>query len=114
MTLNKDGFKIGESINSDDLISGGLIGYSNDISQVVDPDTGMIVSGRSASISIRISTLVLAGMSMPKGIADTNLKPWIVKFKDINLNPFTFKVQQSNPDRTLGIVTLLLELYNDN
>jgi hypothetical protein len=103
-----------DGVNSDDLISGGLIGYSNDISQVIDPDTGMIVSGRSASVSIRISTLILAGMTLPKGIADTNFKPWVVKFKDINLDPFTFKVQQSNPDRTLGIVTLLLELYNDN
>lgn len=101
-------------ISSDDLIPSGLTGYSTDISQVIDPETGMTVSGRGASVSIRISTLILAGMELPRGIADTNSKPWLVKFNDINSNSFTFKVEQSNPDRALGIVTLLLGLYNDN
>lgn len=99
-------------ISSNDVIEGGLIGFSNDISQAIDPDTGQMVSGRSASIAIRISTLIDLGM--PRGISDTVTKPWIVKFNDINGNSFTFKVQQSNPDRALGIVTCYLELYNDN
>jgi len=99
-------------ISSNDVIDGGLVGFSNDISQVIDPDTGQMVSGRSASIAIRISTLIDLGM--PRGISDTNAKPWIVKVKDINSNEFTFKIQQSNPDRALGIVTCYLELYNDN
>lgn len=99
-------------ISSNDVIDGGLIGFSNDISQVIDPDTGQMVSGRSASVAIRISSLIDLGM--PRGINDTVTKPWIVKVKDINNNEFTFKVQQSNPDRALGIVTCYLELYNDN
>ena len=100
--------------SSDDLVPDGLKGYSNDISQVIDPDTGQIVSGRSASVAIRISTLLNNGMTLPVGIADTTLKPWQVVFNDINGNSFTFKVQQSNPDRTLGIVSLLLEFYSDS
>jgi len=104
---------IDPSGNSTDIIDGGLKGYSNDISQVVDPDTGTIVSGRSASVAVRISTLLDNGFSLPVGIADTNMKPWICKFNDINGNGGTFKVMQSNPDRTIGIVTLILELYND-
>ena len=97
--------------NSSEDFPDGLVGMSNDISQIIDPDTGEAVSGRSASVAIRISTIIDNGMTLPVGIADTEGKPWIVKFNDINGNEFTFKVQKSNPDRTLGIVTLILEFY---
>lgn len=94
------------------LSSTDLVGSSTDISQVIDPDTGEVVSGRSASVALRISSLVAVfGNDLPEGIADTSGKPWLVTFNDINGNPFTFKVQQSNPDRTIGIITLLLEFY---
>ena len=86
-------------------------GYSNDISQIIDPDTGQAVSGRLASVAIRISSLTAAGLTLPQGIADAAKKPWIIEFDDINGNPFKFKVSQSNPDRALGVVTCLLELY---
>ena len=90
-----------------------LTGYSNDISQVVDPDTGVVVSGRSASISIRIQSLYDKGLEIPRGIVDSSSKPWIVKFDDINGVAYTFKVAESNPDRALGVVTCVLEAYSD-
>lgn len=89
-----------------------LIGASNDISQVVDPETGQVVSGRSASVALRVASLFEAGFnSLPVGIADSTRKPWVIAFTDINGNPHTFKVIQSNPDRGLGVVTLILEAY---
>ena len=91
--------------------SGAFTGFSDDISQIIDPDTGQAVSGRLASIAIRISQLYLKGLGMPKGIADSSSKPWIVEFDDINGNPYKFKVDQSNPDRALGLLVCLLELY---
>ena len=91
--------------------SGPLTGLSDDIAQVIDPDTGQAVSGRLASIALRISTLYSEGYTLPQGIADASKKPWVVEFEDINGLPYTFKVQQSNPDRALGIVTCLLEAY---
>lgn len=91
--------------------SSGLIGQSSDISQVIDPDTGQAVSGRQAHVSIRISSLTAQSLALPVGIADASSKPWRVKFDDINGNAFEFKVAESNPDRTLGIVTCLLEAY---
>ena len=92
---------------------GNLTGFSNDIAQIIDPDTGQAVSGRLASAVLRISSIntVLPSSGLPKGIADAGLKPWIVVFDDINGNVHTFKVAQSNPDRALGIVSLLLEAY---
>lgn len=88
-----------------------LTGFSDDIAQIIDPDTGQAVSGRLASVSLRISSLTTAGIGLPKGIADAGSKPWVVEFNDINGGAHKFKVSQSNPDRALGVVTCLLELY---
>ena len=89
-----------------------LTGLSDDIAQVIDPDTGQAVSGRLASVSLRISSLIAAGFTeLPEGIADAAKKPWLVGFDDINGFSHTFKVSQSNPDKTLGIITCLLEFY---
>lgn len=89
-----------------------LIGFSGDIAQVIDPDTGQAVSGRLAMVTLRISTLIAKGFtSLPRAIADDTSKPWLIAFDDINGNSFTFKVQQSNPDRTLGVVKCILEIY---
>lgn len=93
--------------------SGGqLVGLSNDISQIVDPDTGLAVSGRLATASIRISSITGLGFtSLPVSIASTMRKPWLVAFDDINGNSYTFKVRESNPDRALGLIVLILEAY---
>lgn len=88
-----------------------ITGFSDDIAQIIDPDTGQAVSGRLASAAIRISSLTTAGLGIPVGVADSGSKPWVVEFNDINGNPYKFKVSQSNPDRALGLVMLLLELY---
>lgn len=88
-----------------------LVGFSNDISQAIDPDTGQLVSGRSATVALRMSTLTIG---IPRGITNTSSKPYVVIFNDINGNSYTFKVQQSNPDRTIGVITLLLEAYIDS
>lgn len=91
--------------------TGPLTGFSDDIAQIIDPDTGQAVSGRLASVALRISSLTATGLTLPRGIADSGSKPWVIEFDDINGNPYKFKVSQSNPDRALGLVTCLLELY---
>lgn len=89
-----------------------VTGFSDDISQLIDAETGQAVSGRLATVAIRVSTLLsFAGMSMPRGIADAGEKPWVVEFNDINGNVHKFKVRESNPDRALGIVVCILEAY---
>ncbi len=105
------GFGYPITITDPNGIVGALTGFSDDIAQVIDPDTGEAVSGRLASISVRIALLTANGLGLPQGIADAGIKPWIVEFDDINGNPHKFKVSQSNPDRAAGLVTCLLELY---
>ena len=88
-----------------------LPGFSNDISEAIDPDTGQIVSGRSASVAISMRLLLDAFGELPVGIEDDQSKPWLVQFEDIVGVSHLFKVQKSNPDRAIGLVTCLLESY---
>jgi hypothetical protein len=90
-----------------------LTGFSNDVSDLIDPDTGQAISGRVASVALRIAHLKLNNLGIPQGISNRLTKPWVVKFNDIGDEEHTFKVQQSNPDRALGIVTCLLEVYKE-
>lgn len=92
-------------------VSTGLIGFSDDIAQMIDPDTGELISGRLASVALRISTLYAQGFTLPKAIANSSSKPWLVSFNDINGVSYQFKVNQANPDRALGVVTCILEAY---
>lgn len=99
------------TVTSPDGTYASLTGFSDDIAQVIDPDTGQAISGRLASVALRISSLAACGLGLPQGIAETTRKPWVIEFDDINGNPFKFKVQQCNPDRALGVVVCILELY---
>lgn len=89
-----------------------LFGFSTDISMLIDPDTGQAVSGRLATVAIRIQLLIDAGLGLPVGIVDLTSKPWVIEFNDINGNPYVFKVNESNPDRAAGVVICILETYN--
>ena len=87
-------------------------GLSGDISQLIAPDTGQAVSGRLAHVTLRISSIndsILVGL--PRNIIDKTSKPWLVTFDDINGSEHTFKVAQGDPDRTIGVITCLLELW---
>lgn len=88
-----------------------ITAQSNDISLTVDPQTGVVVSGRQASAVVRISTLTAEGVCIPVGVAKRDARPWVVQFTDINGGDNAFKVTDSFPDRTLGIVVLHLEAW---
>ncbi len=101
------------TLTAPDGTSGTFTGWSNDIGLLVDPDTGQAVSGRIATIAISIVDLVTAvpPMALPVNVASAALKPWVVGYTDEQSNAYTFKVSESHPDRTLGIVTCTLEAY---
>ena len=91
-----------------------LNGQSNDVGQAIDVETGQIVSGRIASVVLRLSSIAAAGLvGIPQGIQDGTSKPWIIRFDDINGNAFDFKVAESFPDRALGVVACRLENWTD-
>lgn len=90
---------------------GNLKGFAGDIGRLIDPDTGTALSGRFAGFTLRISSLTAEGLGLPVGISEASKKPWVIEFDDVNGNAHKFKVVESDPDRTLGIVTCILELY---
>lgn len=105
------GFGVPIRVKDPDGCIAEMTGFSNDITQMVDLDTGQVVSGRSASVILLISSFKNQLMGVPRGITDSKNKPWLVEFEDISGETFTFKVAQSNPDRSSGQVTLILEVY---
>ena len=106
-----NGFGYPITLTDPDGTAENLTGFSNDIAQTIDPDTGVTVSGRFASVTLRLSTIEGLFPSLPVGVSDAASKPWIVDFEDIGGTAHKFKVAGSAPDRTLGIVVLLLEVY---
>ncbi len=111
--LNDSAFGFGYDITLTDPAGNAqpLTGFSTDISQLIDPETGTAVSGRLSTVALNINDITTAGLSMPKGIADSMIKPWLIKFDDINGNAHTFKVSKSDPDRAIGMIILTLEFY---
>ena len=90
-----------------------FVAQTGDIAQVIDPETGQALTGRLAHVSIRISSILAKGFALPRGIPQESSKQWLVVFLDHQDAVYRFAVQQSNPDRTLGIVTCLLEFYDE-
>lgn len=85
-----------------------LKGFSNDVSQIIDPETGQIVSGRLATATLRLSKITIG---TPEGISDPKSKPWLCSFNDILGEAHVFKVAQGNSDLALGVIFLILEIW---
>lgn len=88
-----------------------LTGLSDDIGLTIDPQTGVAVSGRTASVALALASLTAAGFAIPKGIADGASKPWVITFDDIEGNAHTFKIAEAMVDRAAGLVVCMLEAY---
>lgn len=101
------------SLTSPDKVAKSMTGFSTDIYQTVDPDTGLVVAGRTASVALPIAKIYDSGFtSLPRGVDEIDSAPWLVTFDDILGRTRTFKVQNSLPDREVGIVILILEAYS--
>ena len=113
-TLKDSEFGFGTviTLTDPDLLSADVTGRANDIFLSIDPDTGVAVSGRSATIAVDMKELEDKGFSsLPANQTDKTKKPWIVEYTDQLGKDYAFKVLEGNPDRTLGIVLCTLEFY---
>ncbi len=106
-----DGFAWPITITDPTGTSLSMTGLSNDIHQAIDPQTGMLVSGRSAHVTLIQSTLCDAGLDRPIGIASGSGKPWVVVFDDVQGETYKFAIREALPDRTVGIVVCRLEFF---
>jgi hypothetical protein len=74
-------------------------GYSNDIHNTIDPQTGLMVSGRSARATLVLQDILNQFGELPK-------KLWIVEFLEIS--PNVFKIHDVMPDASMGTLTLII------
>lgn len=100
-------------VTNPDGVNASFTGYSNDIGEVIDPETGMAVAGRLAHVTLALASVTACNIGEPAGIADKNQKPWLVTFEGIpNADSrCVFKVTGARPDRTIGALVLVLEQY---
>jgi hypothetical protein len=90
-----------------------LTGFATDVSESVDPETGIIVSGRQAAVTLSLLSLQVAGVPLPAAVNEKTRRPWRVTFADVLLAALVWKVVEVLPDRALGVVRLILEGYRD-
>jgi len=95
------------TLTSPDGEPSALVGFATDVAETIDPETGVAVSGRRASVAISLSSLP----DLPAAVPDATSRPWIVTFTDVTSAASTWKVVEVLPDRALGVVVLLLEAY---
>lgn len=110
---SENGFGISATITDTKGISAALDVQSGDIHVLYDPGGEVKVNSRTAHVSVRIASLIAAGLEMPKAQPNQTKNPYTFEFADSNDVMRKFIVSQSSPDRTLGIITIILELITD-
>ena len=115
LTMEDDvnGFGMSATITNPTGTSAALKIQSGDVHLLFDPETGVSVSNRTAHASIRIASLTAASLGIPRAQPNQNANPWLFEFQDANGNSRKFTVQEARPDRTLGIVTVILEIMKN-
>ena len=111
IVTNSNDFGWDTSITPPDGEPQPFYGLSTDIGQTIDPDTGMLVQGRKASVAVSLGDLNDAGFKIPTNIVNKSSKPWVVQFNAIECDGYAFKVEHTMPDRAIGSVVLLLTVY---
>lgn len=94
-------------------VSATLAGFVNEIALAVDPDTGVQVSLKQASVVLSRASIAESGLAYPKAIPDTTGAPWRVAWAGADGVTRTCKVIEVVPDENPGIdlVTLKLDAY---
>jgi hypothetical protein len=87
-----------------------LKGLDQDISALIDPETGQAVTGRLATMVVSMKALEEAGVSLPRGVADEGSHVWMVLATNVLGKPRKWKVSEARPDASIGLTTMFLEI----
>jgi hypothetical protein len=93
-----------------DGLSATVRGLYRDIGQSIDPETGITVVGRTASVVVSRAALAAVGLDVPAGVPQRDRKPWLAEVTSRSGDVLVFKVANRMPDE-LGTVVLQLEVY---
>lgn len=101
------------TVTAPDGTSEELTGFASEIGQTVEPETGQVVSGTRASVSLPLGPFRTAfgASALPVHVASGTGAPWLVEFTDAGGDARTYKVIDTMPDKRAGVLTCLLENY---
>ncbi|MCK9556234.1 hypothetical protein M0R36_10550 [bacterium] len=99
------------TITAPDGSTAVVLGFTSDIHLSVDPGTGELVSGCKASVSVLISDLEDAGFGAIHSVADSSSRPWLITMADSKGTETVYKVVETNPDRSVGLMLIFLGEY---
>lgn len=89
-----------------------LTGLWTDVGMAIDPNTGMMVTGRKASVALSRAALRTAGLADPKGVADSTSKPWVISYVELDgVTTTRWKVSSTAPDHAADVILCFLETY---
>jgi len=94
-------FSVAASIFSPEGEETQVQGLHRDTGEMLDPETGEMVSGRHVSLVIP-----LPSVAIPHGVSERSKKPWKVVFEGK-----IFRIVQTRPDATIGALVVMLEEY---
>lgn len=83
-------------------VSARLVGRVNDISQSIDPETGLLVSGRTVTLTLALASLREAGLPEPRACQEPGVEPWTVELLDAEPGQRNFVISAVRPDRSYG------------
>lgn len=92
-------------------VAAELTALVTDHFSAIDPETGIPVAGRTASVTISMGSLDDAGMALPSGVMDPAALPWRVTFAGADGVTQTYRVTEVLPDRSIGAVVCRLEFF---
>ncbi len=87
-----------------------ISGLAADIGLSIDPETGVMIHGRKATVAISLAVLGELGLATPEGSPDEDTRPWLVTWTPSTGGAQTMAVVGSIPDK-LGCVVLELSRY---
>mgnify|MGYP000601476612 CR=1 FL=1 len=90
-----------------------LKGTTTNISSIIDPDTGQLVSGNYVEMSLVMASVYASTPDLPKAEPSANKKSWKAKFSNISGVENTYRIIETLPDKELGVLVCILESFNE-
>jgi hypothetical protein len=81
-----------------------------DISSIIDPDTGLLVSSGQTTIAVNMSPIREAGLEIPRRTEENTTEQWRIRFGRLDEETLTVFIRISDPDYTRDELRLTVRL----
>ena len=110
---NKDQFGIEMTVTDPSGVQAQITGIPTDISQTIDPQTGLLVASRSICVSMPLAAFDEQFSKRPEGVNAKGRRQWLVELKLQNMPAAVkYAVISTRPD-AIGCVLCFLQIYEE-